>query len=323
MLVIILRGIDVGVNGNLAGICLKVFNKKVALDIGIFYSYLQLVTCTVKGSAAINRLVVCALTLNRQALHLIVPAEQLLRFAGFNCQIICSDTCSRCSLHYDAIGIQLQAVVSTVHCNAAAAKCDIAISCGNYAISASHQRAAVQVNVVTCSDVACTIRGNAAGCYVHIFTCVDIAYAACSNSTCVQVNVIACSDVACAGRGNAAGCYIHIIICVDIACAACFNSTCVQVNVVTVNSYIATCVDDSVTCAVTEVYVAVQVELSISFSSNAVNYQARISLACALQVNRTVVCLSVNHSAVFQNTDTVISFADIAVGCLQVNAVGV
>ena len=42
-----------------------------------------------------------------------------------------------------------------------------------------------------------------------------------------------------------------------------------------------------------------------------------------MQVNRTIICFSVNHSAIFQNTDTVISFADIAVGCLQVNAVGV
>ena len=282
MFIIILRGIDIGVNGNLAGICLEVFNKKVALDIGIFYSYLQLVTCTVKGSAAINRQVAaCTLTLNVQALNLIALAKQLLRFAGFNCQIICSDTCSRCLLHYAAISIQRQAFISTVHFNAAAAKCDIAISCGNYAISARCQRAAVQVNVVACSNVACAARCNAAGCYVHIFTCSDIA------------------------------------------CAACSNSTCVQVNIVTVNSYICACANAAVTCVVTEVYITIQVELSISFSSNAVNYQACILRACALQVNRTVFCLSVNHSAVFQNADTVISFADIAIGCLQINAVSV
>ena len=282
MFIIILRGIDIGVNGNLAGICLEVFNKKVALDIGIFYSYLQLITCTVKGSAAINRQVAaCTLTLNVQALNLIALAKQLLRFAGFNCQIICSDTCSRCLLHYAAISIQRQAFISTVHFNAAAAKCDIAISCGNYAISARCQRAAVQVNVVACSNVACATRCNAAGCYVHIFTCSDIA------------------------------------------CAACSNSTCVQVNIVTVNSYICACANAAVTCVVTEVYITIQVELSISFSSNAVNYQACILRACALQVNRTVFCLSVNHSAVFQNADTVISFADIAIGCLQINAVSV
>ena len=282
MFIIILRGIDIGVNGNLAGICLEVFNKKVALDIGIFYSYLQLVTCTVKGSAAINRQVAaCTLTLNVQALNLIALAKQLLRFAGFNCQIICSDTCSRCLLHYAAISIQRQAFISTVHFNAAAAKCDIAISSGNYAISTGHQRAAVQGNVSACSNVACAARCNAAGCYVHIFTCSDIA------------------------------------------CAACSNSTCVQVNIVTVNSYICACANAAVTCVVTEVYITIQVELSISFSSNAVNYQACILRACALQVNRTVFCLSVNHSAVFQNADTVISFTDIAVGCLQLNAVGV
>ena len=303
MLIIILRGINSGINGNFAGICLVVFNQDIALDMRISNSNQQIIRRTIKPGYAINhQAAACVLTLNRQALHLIALAEQLLRLAGFNCQIVCSDSLSRCILHYTAISIQLQAIVSTIHRNVAAAKCDITISSGNYAISASYQRAAVQVNVVACSDVACANRGNAAGCYFHIITCVNIAYTTCSNSTCVQVNVVACSNV---------------------ACAACFNSTCVQVNVVTVNSYIATCVDDSVTCAVTEVYVAVQVELSISFSSNAVNYQARISLACALQVNRTIVCLSVNYSAIFQNTDTVISFDDIAVGCLQVNAVGV
>ena len=208
MLVIILRGIDVGINGNLAGVCLKVFNKKVALDIGVFYSYLQLIACTVKGSVAINRQVACALTLNRQALHLILLAEQLLRLAGFNCQIIYSNTCSRCILHYAAIGIQLQAVVSTVHRNAAFAKCDIAISCGNYAISARCQRAAVQVNVVACSNVACAARGNAAGCYVHIFTCSDIACAACSNSTCVQVNIVTVNSYISACANAAASCAV-------------------------------------------------------------------------------------------------------------------
>ena len=281
MLIIILRGINSGINGNLAGICLVVFNQDIALDMGISNSNQQIIRRTIKPGYAINRQVACALTFNRQALHLILLAEQLLRFAGFNCQIVCSDTLSRLILHYAAIGIQLQAVVSTVHRNAAAAKCDIAISCGNYAISACCQRAAVQVNVVACSNVACAARCNAAGCYVHIFTCSDIA------------------------------------------CAACSNSTCVQVNIVTVNSYICACANAAVTCVVTEVYITIQVELSISFSSNAVNYQACILRACALQVNRTVFCLSVNHSAVFQNADTVISFADIAIGCLQINAVSV
>ena len=366
MLIIILRGINSGINGNLAGICLVVFNQDIALDMRISNSNQQIIRRTIKPGYAINhQAAACVLTLNRQALHLIALAEQLLRLAGFNCQIVCSNTCSRCILHYAAVSIQRQAVVSTAHRNAAASKCDIAISCGNYAISASYQRAAVQVNVVACSDVACAIRGNAAGCYVHIFTCVDIActacsnstcvqvnviacsnvacavrgnvagcyvhitfssdiaFAACSNSTCVQVNVVACSDAACAARCNAAGCYVHIFTCIDIACAACSNSTCVQVNIVTVNSYISARANAAVTCVVTEVYITIQVELSISFSSNAVNYQACILRACALQVNRTIVCLSVNYSAVFQNTDTVISFADIAVGCLQVNAVGV
>ena len=101
------------------------------------------------------------------------------------------------------------------------------------------------------------------------------------------------------------------------------NSTRVQINIVTVNSYIAICANAAVAYAITEVNVTIQVELSISCSSNAINYQACILLACALQVNGTVFCLSVNHSAVFQNTDTVISFANIAVCCLQINAVGV
>ena len=282
MLIIILRGINSGINGNLAGIRLVVFNQDIALDMRIINSNQQIIRRTVKPGYAINhQAAACVLTLNRQALHLIVPAEQLLRLAGFNCQIICSNTCSHCILHYAAIGIQLQAIVSTGNRNAAAAKCDIAISCGNYAISTSCQRAAVQVNIVACSDIAC---------------------AACS---------------------NAAGCYIYIIICSDIACPACGNSACVQVNIVTVNSYIYACANAAVTCVVTEVYITIQVELSISFSSNAVNYQACILRACALQVNRTVCCLSVNHSAVFQNADTVISFTDIAVGCLQLNAVGV
>ena len=282
MLIIILRGINSGINGNLAGICLVVFNQDIALDMRISNSNQQIIRRTVKPGYAINhQAAACVLTLNRQALHLIALAEQLLRLAGFNCQIVCSNTCSRCILHYAAVSIQRQAVVSTVHCNAAASKCDIAISCGNYAISACCQRAAVQVNVVACSNVACAARCNAAGCYVHIFTCSDIA------------------------------------------CAACSNSTCVQVNIVTVNSYICACANAAVTCVVTEVYITIQVELSISFSSNAVNYQACILRACALQVNRTVFCLSVNHSAVFQNADTVISFADIAIGCLQINAVSV
>ena len=324
MLIIILRGINSGINGNLAGICLVVFNQDIALDMRISNSNQQIIRRTIKPGYAINhQAAACVLTLNRQALHLIALAEQLLRLAGFNCQIVCSNTCSRCILHYAAVSIQRQAVVSTAHRNAAASKCDIAISCGNYAISARCQRAAVQVNIVACSNVACAACSNIAGCYIYIIICSDIACAACSNSTCVQVNVVACSNVACAGRGNAAGCYVHIFTCSDIACAACSNSTCVQVNIVTVNSYISACANDAVTCVVTEVYITIQVELSISFSSNAVNYQACILRACALQVNRTVFCLSVNHSAVFQNADTVISFTDIAVGCLQVNAVGV
>ena len=324
MLIIILRGINSGINGNLAGICLVVFNQDIALDMRISNSNQQIIRRTIKPGYAINhQAAACVLTLNRQALHLIALAEQLLRLAGFNCQIVCSNTCSRCILHYAAVRIQRQAVVSTAHRNAAASKCDIAISCGNYAISARCQRAAVQVNIVACSNVACAACSNIAGCYIYIIICSDIACAACSNSTCVQVNVVACSNVACAGRGNAAGCYVHIFTCSDIACAACSNSTCVQVNIVTVNSYISACANDAVTCVVTEVYITIQVELSISFSSNAVNYQACILRACALQVNRTVFCLSVNHSAVFQNADTVISFTDIAVGCLQVNAVGV
>ena len=282
MFIIILRGINSGINGNLAGIRLVVFNQDIALDMRIINSNQQIIRRTVKLGYAINhQAAACTLTLNVQALNLIILAEQLLRLAGFNCQIICSDTLSRLILHYAAISIKLQFIVSTVNRNAAAAKCDIAISCGNYAISARCQRAAVQVNVVACSNVACAARCNAAGCYVHIFTCSDIA------------------------------------------CAACSNSTCVQVNIVTVNSYIYACANAAVTCVVTEVYITIQVELSISFSSNAVNYQACILRACALQVNRTVFCLSVNHSAVFQNADTVISFTDITVGCLQVNAVGV
>ena len=324
MLIIILRGIDIGVNGNLAGICLVVFNQDIALDMRIINSNQQIIRRTIKPGYAINhQAAACVLTLNRQALHLIVPTEQLLRLAGFNCQIVCSNTCSRCILHYAAVSIQRQAVVNTVHCNAAAAKCDITIGCGNYAISASYQRAAVQVNVVACSNVACAACSNAAGCHIYIIICSDIACPACGNSACVQVNVSACGDVACSARCNAAGCYVHIFTCSDIACAACSNSTCVQVNIVTVNSYIYACANAAVTCVVTEVYITIQVELSISFSSNTVNYQACILRACALQVNRTVFCLSVNHSAVFQNADTVISFTNIAVGCLQVNAVGV
>ena len=247
----------------------------------------------------------------------------MLHLAGFNSQIIYSNTCSCCILHHGASSIKLQVVICTSNCNATSTKSNIGISRSNYAISAKYQRAAVKVYIVACSNVTCTVSSNATSCYVHIITCVDIACTACSNSTCVQVNVVACSNVACAFSSNATGCYVHITFSSDIACTTCSNSTCVQVNVVAVNSYIAICANASVTCAVTEVYIAVQVQLSISCSRNAVNYQACILFACALQVNRTVVCLSVNHSAVFQNTDTVISFADIAVGCLQVNAVGV
>ena len=247
----------------------------------------------------------------------------MLHLARFNNKIIYSNTRSCCILHHGTSSIQFQVVICTINRNATATKRNIGISRSNYAISAKYQRAAVKVYVSACSNVACTISSNATGCYVHIITCVDIACTACSNSTCVQVNVSTCGDVACAARCNAAGCYIHIFTCVDIACAACSNSACVQVNIVTVNSYISACVNAAVACVVTEVHITVQVELSISCSSNAVNYQACILRACALQVNRTVFCLSVNHSAVFQNTDTIISFADIAVGCLQVNAFSV
>ena len=144
MFIIILRGIDIRINGNLAGICLVVFNQDIALDMRISNSNQQIIRRTVKPGYAINHQAAArVLTLNRQALHLIALAEQLLRLAGFNCQIICSNTCSRCSLKYAAVSIQRQAVVSTVHCNAAVAKCNITIGCGNYAISASYQRAAV------------------------------------------------------------------------------------------------------------------------------------------------------------------------------------
>ena len=231
------------------------------------------------------------------------------------------------SAKYQRAAVKVYVVVcSNVACaiSSNATSCYVhIITCVDIACTACSNSTCVQVNVIACSNVACTISSNATGCYVHIFTCVNIACATCFNSTRVQVNVSACSDVACAARCNAAGCYIHIFTCVDIACAACSNSTCVQVNIVTINSYICACANAAVTCVVTEVYITIQVELSISFSSNTVNYQACILRACALQVNRTIFCLSVNNSAVFQNADTVISFADIAVGCLQVNAVGV
>ena len=247
----------------------------------------------------------------------------MLHLAGFNSQIIYSNTCSCCILHHGASSIKLQVVICTSNCNATSTKSNIGISRSNYAISAKYQRAAVKVYVVACSNVACTVSCNAAGCYVHIITCVDIACTTCCNSTCVQVNVIACSNVACAFSSNATGCYVHITFSSDIACTACSNSTCVQVNIVTFNSYIAICANAATSCVTTEVNVAVQVNLSISCGRNVINYQACILLACALQVNRTIFCLSVNHSTVFQNTDTIISFADIAFGCLQVNAVGV
>ena len=247
----------------------------------------------------------------------------MLHLARFNNKIIYSNTRSCCILHHGTSSIQFQVVICTINRNATATKRNIGISRSNYAISAKYQRAAVKVYVVVCSNVACAASSNATGCYVHIITCVDIACATCFNSTRVQVNVSACSDVACAARCNATGCYVHIFTCSDIACAACGNSTCVQVNVFTINIYIATCIDAAASFTVIEVNIALQIELSISFSSNAVNYQACILRACALQVNRTIICFSVNHSAIFQNTDTVISFADIAVGCLQVNAVGV
>ena len=231
------------------------------------------------------------------------------------------------SAKYQRAAVKVYVVVcSNVACAASsnATSCYVHIfTCVDIACTACSNSTCVQVNVIVCSNVACAASSNAAGCYVHIFTCSDIACAACSNSTCIQVNAIACSDVACAASSNTTGCYVHIFTCVDIACAACSNSACVQVNIVTVNSYISACVNAAVACVVTEVHITVQVELSISCSSNAVNYQACILRACALQVNRTVFCLSVNHSAVFQNTDTIISFADIAVGCLQVNAFSV
>ena len=247
----------------------------------------------------------------------------MLHLARFNNKIIYSNTRSCCILHHGTSSIQFQIVICTINRNATATKRNIGISRSNYAISAKYQRAAVKVYVVVCSNVACAASSNATSCYVHIFTCVDIACTACSNSTCVQVNVIACSNVACTISSNATDCYVHIFTCVNIACATCGNSTCVQVNVFTINIYIATCIDAAASFTVIEVNIALQIELSISFSSNAVNYQACILRACALQVNRTIICFSVNHSAIFQNTDTVISFADIAVGCLQVNAIGV
>ena len=182
-----------------------------------------------------------------------------------------------------------------------------------------HGTSSIQFQVVIC-----TINRNATATKRNI--CIsrsNYAISAKYQRAAVKVYVSACSNVACTISSNATGCYVHIITCVDIACAACGNSACVQVNIVTVNSYISACVDAATSCAVTEVHITVQVELSISCSSNAVNYQACILRACALQVNRTIFCLSVNHSAVFQNADTVISFTDIAVGCLQVNAVGV
>ena len=66
MLVIILRGIDVGVNSNLAGICLVVFNQDIALDMRIINSNQQIIRRTVKLGYAINhQAAACVLTLNR------------------------------------------------------------------------------------------------------------------------------------------------------------------------------------------------------------------------------------------------------------------
>ena len=66
MLIIILRGIDIGVNGNLAGICLVVFNQDIALDMRISNSNQKIIRRTVKPGYAINhQAAACVLTLNR------------------------------------------------------------------------------------------------------------------------------------------------------------------------------------------------------------------------------------------------------------------
>ena len=66
MLIIILRGINSGINGNLAGICLVVFNQDIALDMRIINSNQQIIRRTVKPGYAINhQAAACVLTLNR------------------------------------------------------------------------------------------------------------------------------------------------------------------------------------------------------------------------------------------------------------------
>ena len=76
MLIIILRGINSGINGNLASICLVVFNQDIALDMRIINSNQQIIRRTIKPGYAINhQTAACILAFNRQALHLIVPAE--------------------------------------------------------------------------------------------------------------------------------------------------------------------------------------------------------------------------------------------------------
>ena len=66
MLIIILRGINSGINGNLAGICLVVFNQDIALDMRISNSNQQIIRRTVKPGYAINhQAAACVLTLNR------------------------------------------------------------------------------------------------------------------------------------------------------------------------------------------------------------------------------------------------------------------
>ena len=66
MLIIILRGINSGINGNLAGICLVVFNQDIALNMRIINSNQQIIRRTVKPGYAINhQAAACVLTLNR------------------------------------------------------------------------------------------------------------------------------------------------------------------------------------------------------------------------------------------------------------------
>ena len=66
MFIIILRGINSGINGNLAGICLVVFNQDIALDMRIINSNQQIIRRTVKPGYAINhQAAACVLTLNR------------------------------------------------------------------------------------------------------------------------------------------------------------------------------------------------------------------------------------------------------------------